>query len=105
MALLRGLRRRFAGQELTVKLNARLQPTHRHELFEDPLLERLSATGLRVKLDGGGTSVSDDWEPLESEINIVVRTDDIDATVVTSSRRSRASAPRRVVPSSAMTAR
>ena len=41
-------------QFLVATLNARLQPTHRGEFFEDPLDAALKASG-RCEVSGGGT--------------------------------------------------
>ncbi len=42
------------GAFVTFRLNARLQPVHRGEIFEDPLDAAMSAQGLG-EIDGGGT--------------------------------------------------
>jgi len=42
------------GAFVTFRLNARLQPMHRGEIFEDPLDSAMSAQGLG-EIDGGGT--------------------------------------------------
>jgi hypothetical protein len=54
---------------LTVYLNLRLQPTHRHEL-EDALTTVLERQAPGVHVVGGGTIVSDIGEPLSCEIEL-----------------------------------
>ncbi len=60
---------------ITVKLNAKLQPEHRHELFEDPLDALLENAGLG-QLTGGGTALSDDGEVEYGDIEIVLNDPD-----------------------------
>lgn len=55
---------------LVVNLNARLQPMHRGEFFEDPLEKMLDATSLG-SLAGGGTLVSAQGEVERCDIEIV----------------------------------
>lgn len=57
------------AQFLVAKLNARLQPMHRGEFFEDPLDAVLRATGTR-EVSGGGTlqDVSGEIESCDIEI-------------------------------------
>lgn len=47
------------GEIVTVRLNARLQPMHRGEHFEDPLMDVLRVLSLG-EVTGGGTQLSDD---------------------------------------------
>ena len=49
------------GQAVTFRLNARLQPMHRGEVFEDPLDEALAKRGIG-EIEGGGTMQSDNGE-------------------------------------------
>lgn len=56
---------------ITVKLNARLQPEHRHELFEDPLDALLESAKLG-QLTGGGTALSDEGEVEYGDIEIAL---------------------------------
>lgn len=56
---------------ITVRLNARLQPEHRHELFEDPLDALLENAGLG-QLTGGGTALSDEGEVEYGDIEIAL---------------------------------
>ena len=56
---------------VTVKLNARLQPEHRHELFEDPLDALLQAADLGG-ITGGGTAMSDEGEVEYGDIEVAL---------------------------------
>ena len=56
---------------VTVTLNARLQPEHRHELFEDPLDALLQAANVG-EITGGGTAMSDDGEVEYGEIEVAL---------------------------------
>jgi len=56
---------------VTVKLNARLQPEHRHELFEDPLDALLESAELG-QLTGGGTALTDEGEVDYGDIEIAL---------------------------------
>ena len=56
---------------VTVKLNARLQPEHRHELFEDPLDALLQAAQVG-ELTGGGTAISDLGEVEYGDIEVAL---------------------------------
>ncbi len=56
---------------VTVKLNARLQPEHRHELFEDPLDALLQAAQVG-ELTGGGTAMSDLGEVEYGDIEVAL---------------------------------
>jgi len=56
---------------VTVTLNARLQPEHRHELFEDPLDALLQAAGIG-EITGGGTAISDEGEVEYGDIEIAL---------------------------------
>jgi hypothetical protein len=49
------------GATVTFRLNARLQPMHRGEAFEDPLDELLAKRGIG-EVEGGGTQMSDHGE-------------------------------------------
>ncbi|MCF7749298.1 hypothetical protein KQ945_00970 [Bacillus subtilis subsp. subtilis] len=57
--------------QITVKLNARLQPEHRHALFEDPLDALLESAELG-QLTGGGTALSEDGEVEYGDIEIAL---------------------------------
>ncbi|WP_422506407.1 hypothetical protein [Stenotrophomonas sp. GZD-301] len=54
---------------INVKLNARLQPEHRLQLFEDPLDAMLDGVGIGEIL-GGGTALSDDGEVEYGDLEI-----------------------------------
>ncbi len=56
---------------VTVKLNAKLQPEHRHELFEDPLDALLQAAQVG-ELTGGGTAISDLGEVEYGDIEVAL---------------------------------
>jgi hypothetical protein len=56
---------------LIAQLNARLQPMHRGELFEDPLEEALQELGIGT-ITGGGTQLSDTGEVDYCDIEIEV---------------------------------
>jgi hypothetical protein len=56
---------------VTVTLNARLQPEHRHELFEDPLDALLQAAEVG-EITGGGTALSDDGEVEYGDIEVAL---------------------------------
>lgn len=60
-----------ASTYLTAQLNARLQPMHRGELFEDPLDEALQELGLG-SVSGGGTQLSESGEVDYCDIEIDV---------------------------------
>jgi len=60
-----------ASAYLTAQLNARLQPMHRGELFEDPLDEALQELGLG-SVSGGGTQLSESGEVDYCDIEIDV---------------------------------
>lgn len=65
-------RRKSKKQTLEVRLNARLRPLDRAELFEDPLDAHLSERSLRAEVTGGGTSLSADGEPTSCDIDLEV---------------------------------
>ncbi|MEG0192419.1 MAG: hypothetical protein RR831_03655 [Stenotrophomonas sp.] len=56
---------------VTVTLNAKLQPAHRHELFEDPLDALLQAAELGG-ITGGGTATSDEGEVEYGDIEVAL---------------------------------
>ncbi|MEG0186204.1 MAG: hypothetical protein RR704_22415 [Stenotrophomonas sp.] len=56
---------------VTVTLNARLQPAHRHELFEDPLDALLQAAEIG-EICGGGTAISDEGEVEYGDIEVAL---------------------------------
>ncbi len=64
-----------APLRLTVELNARLQPMHRGELFEDPLAGILAEHGLGEIL-GGGTAVSPIGEVERGDIEVALASGD-----------------------------
>jgi len=74
-------RRKRSGTELTVRLNARLQPMHRGELFEDPLDDHLTAAKLPASVTGGGTQLSAEGEAQFCDIDVLVEGDDPEAVV------------------------
>lgn len=59
---------------ITARLNARLQPMHRGEIFEDPLDESLKGRGLGC-VTGGGTQLSASREVEFCDIEIELGTD------------------------------
>jgi hypothetical protein len=52
-------KKHVAGRLVVVRLNARLQPMHRGEHFEDPLIDIVKELSLG-EVTGGGTQLSDD---------------------------------------------
>lgn len=72
-------RKREPTRLLVVHLNARLQPMHRGEHFEDPLESLLSAGEHTASVVGGGTELSDEYEPLSCDIEVEFRGEDPDA--------------------------
>lgn len=62
---------RSRGFEVTARLNARLQPLDRGDVFEDPLDELLQANGLG-KVTGGGTMLSETGEMEFCDVEITV---------------------------------
>ncbi len=63
-------RRKSKRRTLEVRLNARLLPMDRGELFEDPLDAHLSERSLRAAVTGGGTSLSADGESTSCDIEL-----------------------------------
>ncbi|MDR1410435.1 MAG: hypothetical protein LBJ12_09320 [Oscillospiraceae bacterium] len=61
-------------EHITLSLNARLQPFHRGDRYEDPLDEALGEAGLG-KVDGGGTLISKEGEPEECDVEIELSRD------------------------------
>ena len=53
-----------AGEYLTARLNARVQPIDRGEYFEDPLDEEISAKGIG-EVTGGGTQLAEEPAGIE----------------------------------------
>ena len=64
---------------VTAQLNAKLQPMHRGDLFEDPLNERLTQAGYGA-VTGGGTQMAASGEIAHSDLEI--RLDDATAEVL-----------------------
>ncbi len=64
---------------VTAQLNAKLQPLHRGDLFEDPLNERLAQAG-HGAVTGGGTQMAASGEVEYSDLEI--RLDDATAEVL-----------------------
>jgi len=56
-------------QNFTLNLNAKLQPMHRGELYEDPLTELLEAQNLGQTV-GGGTLLEDNHEVANCDVEI-----------------------------------
>lgn len=54
---------------VTLHLNARLQPMHRDEYYETPLGELIKKSKLG-RVDGGGTLLSQEGEPLNCDVEI-----------------------------------
>lgn len=63
-----------SATHLTLQLNARLQPMHRGEYFEDPLDEALQEADLG-EVDGGGTMQMQSGEIEYCDIEVEVRGD------------------------------
>lgn len=64
------------GEVVTARLNARLQPMHRGEHFDDPLADALAADGLG-EVTGGGTQLAADREGVVySDLEILVPASD-----------------------------
>ena len=57
---------------LEVRINARLQPVHRGDRYEDPLAFLLERSFPGSAVTGGGTLVSGDGEPLSCAIEATV---------------------------------
>ncbi|MDL2234665.1 hypothetical protein LJC07_00735 [Christensenellaceae bacterium OttesenSCG-928-L17] len=57
-----------------LKVNARLQPMHRGEIYEDPLEERLGKAGIG-SISGGGTFLSKEKEITGCDIEICLNDD------------------------------
>jgi hypothetical protein len=70
---------------IVIQLNARLQPMHRDEIFEDPLLDILADVGVSAQGVGGGTLMSDNGEVASADIEIEVKsaTDEVIQKVIT----------------------
>ncbi len=64
---------------LIVHLNARLQPMDRGEHFEDPLESFLSSREDGASVVGGGTHLTNEYEPLTCDIEVEFRGDDVNA--------------------------
>lgn len=56
---------------VTITLNGKLQPEHRHQLFEDPLDAMLEGAGLG-QITGGGTALTEDGEVDYGDIEIAI---------------------------------
>lgn len=69
------------GKAVTFRLNARLQPMHRGESFEDPLDEKLAQLGIG-EVEGGGTFMSDNGEVECCDIVVFVH-DPVDSNAAT----------------------
>jgi hypothetical protein len=67
------------GVMVVARLNARLQPLDRGDVFEDPLAATLSASGIG-EVTGGGTMLSEDGGVEFCDVEIMVPTAD-DATL------------------------
>lgn len=63
------------GRTLLVHLNARMQPLHRGDVFEDPLDEHLRTLGLAASVTGGGTQLTVDGEPESCHIELELRSE------------------------------
>jgi hypothetical protein len=71
---------KFKGEIVTARLNARLQPMHRGEHFDDPLMDALTADGLG-EITGGGTQLAQDREGIVcSDLEIAIPATD-EATI------------------------
>jgi hypothetical protein len=77
---------------LVAQLNARLQPMHRGELFEDPLDDALQQLGVG-SVTGGGTEMSESGEVAHCDIEIKVAALDEDAVRAVISCLERLGAP------------
>jgi hypothetical protein len=55
---------------LTIKLNSRLRPLDRGDVFEDPLQEVLDKHAPGTVISGGGTLLGPDGEPTQSDVEI-----------------------------------
>src|SRR5688500_9741418 len=78
--LLRRKRARSQNRMLIARLNGRLQPRDRGALFEDPLDAHFTGAGLAASVNGGGTLMSQDGEPLYCDIEIAVDADHVHET-------------------------
>jgi len=69
-------RRTPKTRTVVVRLNARLRPMDRGQIFEDPLDAHLRAAAMPASVTGAGTMISDDGEPLSSDVELDVPVDD-----------------------------
>jgi len=60
---------------LAITLNARLQPLHRGDRYEDPLQEMLDERAAGSEITGGGTLMSRDGEPEVCDIDVELEGD------------------------------
>src|SRR5262245_48901632 len=56
---------------IDVHVNARLQPRHRWERFEDTLSEALARLAPGSRIEGAGTALSDEAEQLSCDIEVL----------------------------------
>jgi hypothetical protein len=77
-----GLFKKKTRGEITVTLNAKLQPTHRGEL-EDAFVEFCNQKGIKLNIVGGGTLLEDNGEIMVCDIEIELEdmTDDTISSV------------------------
>ena len=68
------------GALVEVRLNARLQPVHRGDRYEDPLAYWLEEHFTGTRVTGGGTLVSPEGEPLACALDVET-TDGLDAVL------------------------
>ena len=66
--------------DLTIHLNAKLQPMHRHDL-EDAISEALEALGVKAEITGGGTAQEQNGEISSCDMELEVDTDNIDNSI------------------------
>jgi hypothetical protein len=71
-----------SNRVLVVHLNARMQPPHRGEIFEDPLEQHLTDGGFSATVVGGGTLLAADGEPESCDIEVEVAATDAQDAVV-----------------------
>ncbi|SDI16126.1 hypothetical protein SAMN05216588_11231 [Pseudomonas flavescens] len=79
-------------QYLRARLNARLQPLHRGELFEDPLDDALGRAALG-RVSGGGTAQGEEGEVEWCDIEIAVNGDTADKVAPIIAELERLGAP------------
>jgi hypothetical protein len=58
------------------QLNVRLQPAHRHRLYDDRIDRFLAERSPRSRIDGGGTAVDETGIPSRADISVLISDDE-----------------------------